>query len=81
MDEQKTACCDMKKKVGLGIAKIYTETECGVPDSVMVDFHNFGYESPSNLPVAAALKLKFCPWCGTERSSERGRIIEVIRDA
>lgn len=80
-EEQTKSCCEMRKKVGLGIAKVFTEDECGVPDSAMVDYHDFGYESESELPVAAALSLRFCPWCGTRRTtSEKRRTIEVIRN-
>jgi len=80
--EQKNHCCDMREKVGLGIAKVFSEQECGVPDSTMVDYHDFDYTSPSELPVAAALSLKFCPWCGEARQhDEQRRTIEIIRDA
>ena len=73
-------CCDMRGKVGLGIAKIYSEEECGVSDSAMLDYHDFSYTSPSQLPVAAALTFRFCPWCGTARTVEEPRrTIEVIR--
>jgi len=71
----------MRKKVGLGIAKIYTEDECGVSDSVMADFHDFAYSSPAQVPVSASLHIRFCPWCGAERQAgEKRRVIEVIRD-
>jgi len=79
-DTPKKTCCDMLRKVAIGIAKVYTESECGLSDSVMMDFHDFDYKSPTNLPVAAALAFKFCPWCGVrrERDSQR-RTTEVIR--
>lgn len=71
----------MRKKVGLGIAKVYSEKECGVPDSAMADYHDFGYTSPTRLPVMAALKLRFCPWCGAERRpDDQRRTIEVIQN-
>ena len=70
----------MRSKVGLGIAKVFSEEECGLPDTVMLDYHDFSYTSSSQLPVAAALSLKFCPWCGTERrDDEERRTIEIIR--
>jgi len=78
-NKQDSTCCDMRKKVGLGVAKVFSEDECGVPDSAMVDFHNFDYKSTSGLPVEVALTIKFCPWCGTPRSNtENRRTIEVI---
>jgi len=79
--DKKNHCCDMHKKVGLGIARVYAEEECGVPDSVMVDYHDFNYESASSLPVAAALSFKFCPWCGTARADQDPdrRTTEVVR--
>jgi len=79
--DQKKSCCDMHRKVALGITKIYSEEECGLPDSVMVDYHNFGYESTNKLPVAAALSFNFCPWCGVTRDDqdETRRTTEVIR--
>jgi len=80
--EQSKLCCDMRKKIGLGIAKVFSEEDCGVADSVMADYHNFGYESISQLPVQAALVLKYCPWCGQERAADsKRRVIEIIRDA
>lgn len=63
----KKSCCDMRRKVSLQIANVHSESECGVPDSVMADFHDFDYESKSGLPVVACLTLRFCPWCGADR--------------
>lgn len=79
-NEQKSVCCDMRSKIGLGIAKVFSEDECGVSDSTMVDYHDFSYESPSHLPVAISLSLRFCPWCGIARKEDdHRRTIEVIR--
>jgi hypothetical protein len=79
-NEENTPCCEMHTKVALGIAKIYSEEECGVNDSVLVDYHNFDYVSNSKLPVAAALRTKFCPWCGaTRKAGDKRRITEVIK--
>jgi hypothetical protein len=73
-------CCNMRAKVAIGIAKVFTKKECGLSDIVMADFHDFQYESTSNLPVAAALSIRFCPWCGTERTFEAvRRTTEIIR--
>lgn len=79
MSERKH-CCDMHKKIALQIAKVYTEEECGVSDTVMTDYHDFGYESKTNLPVAASLSFRFCPWCGTPRddNDRSRRIVETI---
>lgn len=82
MSEDKTYhCCDMHKKVGLRIDKVFSEEACGVPDSVMADYHNFDYQSDSGLPVAAALSFKFCPWCGEDRvdADPDRRVTEVVR--
>lgn len=77
---QRKHCCDMHKKIALQIAKVYTEEECGIPDSVMVDYHDFGYRSKTNLKVAASLSFKFCPWCGSARddNDQSRRIVETI---
>lgn len=77
----KKNCCEMHKKVALGIAKVYSEAECGISDSALVDFHDFGYQSDSGVPVGVALSIKYCPWCGTERDhdDETRRNVEVIR--
>jgi hypothetical protein len=70
----------MRRKVALGIAKVFTEAESGIPDSVMMDHHDFDYTSPTKLPVAAALVFKFCPWCGQRRdATSEQRRTEVIR--
>lgn len=78
MSERKH-CCDMHRKVVLRIAKINSERECGVPDTAMVEFHDFSYESTNKLPVAAALSFRFCPWCGTPRddNDQTRRIVET----
>jgi hypothetical protein len=79
-NKQSKRCCEMRSKVSLGIAKVYSEEESGVSDAVLADFHNFDYVSESKMPVAAALTLMFCPWCGAERrDGEKGRTTEVIR--
>jgi len=74
-------CCDMHQKVALGIAQVYSEEKCGVPDTALADFHNFDYQSSTGAPVAAALSLRFCPWCGVERDNndQTRRNVEVIR--
>ena len=68
--KQSGICCDMRLKVGLGIDKIYPEDECGVSDAALADFHDFNYTSPTNVPVMAALTIKFCPWCGAEKTDQ-----------
>ena len=78
--EENKPCCEMHVKVALGIAKIYSKEECGIHDVVLADFHNFDYTSESELPVAAALRTKFCPWCGTpKKENDKRRVTEVIR--
>jgi hypothetical protein len=80
-EPKKKSCCDMRRKIAIGIAKVFSEDECGIPDSAMLDFHNFNYSSPTKLPVAVALAFKFCPWCGARRdnSNMERRATEVIR--
>ena len=80
MNNEENHCCDMKRKVAIGIAKVFTQEECGLQDTVLADFHDFEYESPSKFPVAAALTIRFCPWCGTKRKCEDiRRTTEIIR--
>lgn len=81
-EPRKKTCCDMRVKVDLAIGRVRPESECGVSDAVLADFHDFDYESPSALPVGIMLTFKFCPWCGTDRRSvgnEDRKITEVIR--
>lgn len=76
----KKVCCGMRKKIVVGIAGILSEEQCGVPDSVMVDYHDFDYQSDSGVPVSLALKFAFCPWCGTQLGADQARrTTEVIR--
>lgn len=77
---ERNYCCDMHKKVVLRIDRIRPERECGVPESTLVDYHDFSYESKSNLKVAASLSFKFCPWCGTPRDDNDNtrRVVETI---
>ncbi len=78
--EENKPCCEMHVKVSLGIAKIYSEEECGIHDSMLADFHIFDYRSESELPVAAALRTKFCAWCGAQKKDDdKRRVTEVIR--
>ena len=60
-------CCDMRRKVALGIVKVFGESECGVSDAAMADFYDFSQGEVEGVPIAAALTVRFCPWCGTER--------------
>lgn len=81
-ERSKKTCCDMRLKVDLAIARINPEEVCGIPDSVMADFHDFEYQSPTSLPVGVLLTFKYCPWCGTDRrnvSNADRKITEVIR--
>lgn len=80
-EKNRKSCCEMHQKVALGIARVYSEQECGVADSVLVDYHDFGYQSATGAPVAAALSFMFCPWCGAERDpdDQTRRNVEVIK--
>jgi len=70
----------MRAKVIIGIARVLSEEECGISDSVLVDFHDFSYESPTKLPVASALTTRYCAWCGKKRDPDDERkTTEVIR--
>lgn len=87
-DAKKPSCCEMRRKVVIGIFKILPEAECGVPDSVMADYHDFDLRSPAGVPVAAALRVRFCPWCGTKRephhesrTTEVHKTIETPQDS
>lgn len=66
-------CCEMHRKVAIGIVRVFKESECGIPDSVLAEYHDFSYESRTGLPVAAALATRFCPWCGSSRSFSTGK--------
>ena len=81
MAEKKGSCCDMHKKVALQIAKVYSEVECGVSDATLADFHDFAYKPEHDLPVAAALSFRFCPWCGTakDHNDQSRRRTEVVK--
>lgn len=80
MTDRQKHCCDMHQKVALGVMKIYSEKECGLPDSILADFHDFSYQSPTGAPVAVALSTKYCPWCGAQRiDPSMKRTTEVVR--
>lgn len=57
-------CCQYRRKVLVGILKVLTEQECGVPDAEMADLLRFDLASPTGKPVLA---FRYCPWCGRAR--------------
>jgi len=66
-------CCEMRRKVIVGILAVMNEEECGISDTHLADFMLFDVQSPSGKPV---LGFKYCPWCGKQRTGE-SRITET----
>jgi len=53
--------CQLRKKIVINITAILEESECGVPDEVLVNaFDPDITTSPGGKPV---LRIRFCPWC------------------
>lgn len=52
--------CDLRKKIVLNITAILDESECGVPDSELVNAFDPDITGPNGKPV---LRIRFCPWC------------------
>lgn len=51
----------------MGILGVLSEEECGIADSLMADVIRWDLAVPSKKPVIA---VRFCPWCGHERTLE-----------
>ncbi|HBP21925.1 MAG TPA: hypothetical protein DEA08_29590 [Planctomycetes bacterium] len=66
-DEQPTTCCLLRRKILVGILRVLSEDECGVPDSELADVLRFDLASADGKPV---LGFMFCPWCGQPRDQQ-----------
>ena len=74
-EELPQTCCPLRRKVLVGILKVLSEEECGVPESELADVMRFDLESPSGKPVLA---FRFCPWCGAPRDpGGETRIVDI----
>lgn len=68
-------CCLLRRKILVGILRVLSEEECGVPESELADVLRFDLASPQGRPVLA---FRFCPWCGKERDlAGETRIVDV----
>ena len=65
--EQPTSCCLLRRKILVGILRVLSEDECGVPDSELADVLRFDLASADGKPV---LGFMFCPWCGQPRDQQ-----------
>jgi len=66
-DEQPVTCCLLRRKILVGILRVLSEDECGVPDSELADVLRFDLASADGKPV---LGFMFCPWCGQPRDQQ-----------
>lgn len=66
-DEQPATCCLLRRKILVGILRVLSEDECGVPDSELADVLRFDLASADGKPV---LGFMFCPWCGQPRDQQ-----------
>lgn len=74
--EELTSCCAYRRKILVGILRVLTEEECGVPDSELADVILFDASSPSGKMVLA---FRYCPWCGKPRDeASESRITDVL---
>jgi hypothetical protein len=68
-------CCPYRRKVLVGILKVLTVDECGIPDADLADVMRFDVASPTGKPV---LSFLYCPWCGKPRDPNgETRIVDV----
>ena len=68
-------CCLYRRKVLVGILKVLTLEECGVPDAELADLMRFDLDSPTG---KAVLAFRYCPWCGVARDPDGEiRIVDV----
>lgn len=60
----------------MGILRVLSEEECGVPESELADVVRFDLSAPSGKPV---ISFRFCPWCGTPRDpTQETRIVDIL---
>lgn len=66
-------CCQLRRKIVVGILFTLPEEACGVSDTEMMDVTVFdpeGVEKPT-------VHFNFCPWCGKARARDsEARITE-----
>lgn len=60
-------CCELRRKIHVGVLRVLDESECGVADAAMADVVRWDIVVPSGKPV---IGFRFCPWCGHERTLE-----------
>lgn len=72
-DSAKPTCCLMRRKVIIGVFKVLSAEESGVPDVEEAPYIDFDYTSPLGVPVKRAYKFAFCPWCGKKRDDTQER--------
>ena len=74
----KETCCQMRRKVVVGILAVVPEETCGISDIDMGPFIRFDIKSPTGSPVIAFL---YCPWCGKQRGENtEARITQHVAD-
>ena len=74
-EPQVHTCCPMRRKIMVGILKVFSEEECGISDSELADVMRFDLQSPTGKPVLA---FRYCPWCGQPRDQAgESRVVDV----
>lgn len=70
------SCCDIRKKVVVGVVGTLPEEACGVPDSALADVLRWDETSMHGHPILA---FRFCPWCGARRvEGTNERVVELM---
>lgn len=64
-------CCQMRRKVVIGLIAILPESECGIPDSVMSDFLDFEQKAAGQ----SMIQVAYCAWCGARRGKNHEKRI------
>lgn len=57
-------CCELRRKILVGIQAVLPEEACGVSDAALADVYRPDMRLPNGQPVLA---FRFCPWCGKPR--------------
>ncbi len=71
-----STCCPLRRKIVVGIFRVFSEEECGISDSELADVMRFDLATPSGKPVLA---FRFCPWCGKPREDGgETRVVDVV---
>ncbi len=76
----KKNCCDLRRKVLIGVVAVLPESQCGIPDSALLDVTTFGLndlgETDKGTPI---LHVRFCAWCGEPRApGDEVHVTEVM---